>query len=102
MIDDLRIAVLSAKASTIYLIVASILISVFMLGVWSVTTSRADICAEDILEAEKQRANAQALNVKLSECDAQHAIEDALKCEPICSEQVRVALSMAEAWECTP
>lgn len=101
MLDQLRIAVLGAKASTIYGIVASVLVAVYFLGVWSVTSSRADICAEDIVEAEKQRARAQELNEQLTLCDAQCAVNDAINCEVVCAEQVASALSDAHAWACT-
>jgi len=100
MIDDLRIAIFSAKASTIYFVISSIIIAVYMLGVYTATSSREDLCASDIIEAEKQRDNAQAINKKLTECETRDAVDCAINCEVICAEQVAQALASAEAWAC--
>jgi len=100
MIDDLRIALFSARASTIYLVIASVIGSVFLLGMWAGVGSREEICASDIVEAERLRSQNQALNDQLTLCEAQCSANCAIDCEAVCAEQVNNALANAQAWAC--
>lgn len=100
MLDEIRVAILAAKASTLYVTAGAILGGAFLLGLWAGTQTRAELCAEDIIEAETQRDRASALNQRLTACEAQCSANCAIDCEAACADQVNSALENARAWSC--